>query len=52
MGRPWSAVSGLALAVGPLCRALGPAKENTYGAGVPRWVYSVGLLKAKTEIPD
>src|ERR1035437_3090806 len=30
MGRPWSAVSGLALAVEPLSRALGPAKENIY----------------------
>ncbi len=28
-----------------------PAKEHNYALGITRWVYSVGLLGAKTEIP-
>ena len=35
---------------GPVPRLLGPSKGKK-GAGIPRWVYSVVLLGAKTEIP-
>jgi hypothetical protein len=35
-----------------LSRALGPAKDNIYALEFLEGVYSVGLLGAKTEIPD
>ena len=35
-----------------LTKALGPTKENNYTLESPNRIYSVGLLGAKTEIPD
>src|ERR1019366_1173690 len=51
MERPWSAVGGLHWHSLDSVPSPGSGQREYLCAGVPKGVYSVGLLGAKTEIP-